>query len=357
MSADMDQLQGMQAKAKSMASAVAASLPEAIPWSKSYHLPTDLKNYARLRIVRVVAAGVVMLWCASVFGLFASATKVKISLPSLVDGDVLDRNSTERLPLIPPNIYQIFLGWEPDKAKDYSDNILSWIGKSPSYSYTLLDDEGAQSIVSKLAESSTHAHILPVFYAMGRRVMRVDFLRYLLLALEGGVYSDIDTELLKPVHDWVPKALQNSTRLIVGIEADHSPPIAGTTYETQFCQWTLAGAPGHPVLWRMVDKVLDTIRTRPFSAHSVDYSNDEVLGIGGPAGWTETIYEYLSDEAGEPVTWRNLTGMTEPKLFGDVLVLPIDGFASNVGHSGSHGDQAPGAMVKHHFKGSWRGGN
>jgi alpha 1,6-mannosyltransferase len=62
---------------------------------------------------------------------------------------------------------------------------------------------------------------------MSRRVLRADFLRYLLLAIEGGVYSDIDTELLKPIHEWEPDEFKSRTKLIVRLEADQSPPVAG----------------------------------------------------------------------------------------------------------------------------------
>ena len=98
---------------------------------------------------------------------------------------------------------------------------------------------------------------------MSRRVLRADFLRYLLLAIEGGVYSDIDTELLKPIYEWVPDEFKSRTKLIVGLEADQNPPVAGTTYPVQFCQWTLASAAGHPTMWTMVEHILDEVKKRP----------------------------------------------------------------------------------------------
>ena len=61
--------------------------------------------------------------------------------------------------------------------------------------------------------------------------------------------------------------------------------------------------------------------------------------------------EYLNTVAGAPMTWKNLTGMREPRLYGDVLVLPIDVFATGVPHSG-----ASEGVVKHQFAGAWRSG-
>jgi len=194
---------------------------------------------------------------------------------------------------------------------------------------------------------------------MSRRVLRADFLRYLLLAIEGGVYSDMDTEMLKPLYEWVPDEYKSRTKLIVGLEADQSPPVPGTTYEVQFCQWTLAGAAGHPVFWTMVERILEEVRKRPFESpmKSVDYSDDEVLDITGPAGWTEVVFEFLSKAAGEEIGWRNLTGIGRPRLYGDILVLPIDAFASGVPHSGAGSSGGEGALVRHQFQGLWRGGD
>jgi hypothetical protein len=91
--------------------------------------------------------------------------------------------------------------------------------------------------------------------------------------------------------------------------------------------------------------------------HDPSFLTDEdVLAITGPRGWTLTIYAALSAAAGSNITWHNLTGMREPRLFGDILVLPIDGFATGLPHSGSTLAGSPDAMVRHEFRGSWRGG-
>ena len=172
------------------------------------------------------------------------------------------------------------------------------------------------------------------------------------------MYSDIDTELLKPIYEWVPDEFKSRTKLIVGLEADQNPPVAGTTYPVQFCQWTLASAAGHPAMWTMVEHILEEVKKRPFQdpPADIEYSDNEVLDITGPAGWTEVVFEYLNTVAGGVVTWKNLTGMREPRLFGDVLVLPIDGFATGVPHSGASETPGEWSLVKHQFSGAWRNG-
>lgn len=103
----------------------------------------------------------------------------------------------------------------------------------------------------------------------------------------------------------------------------------------------------------MVDRILRTIKNRPFEANNIDVSDADVLKITGPAAWTEAIFDHLTQF--EDITWRNLTGMREPMLIGDVLVLPIDSFASGSPHSGSSAKGTNGAFVTHAFHGKWRG--
>lgn len=198
---------------------------------------------------------------------------------------------------------------------------------------------------------------------MSRTVVRADFLRFLVLAVAGGLYSDTDTTMLRPLSAWVPAGLDASrVRLIVGIEADARSDdalVGGTTYRVQLCQWTLAGARGHPAFWAMVDRVLAHMAGRMERKVQGGFSNWEVLDMGGPAGWSEVVYAHLSRQVGREVGWRDLTGLEAPVLFGDTLVLPVDGFATGVPHSGATFPQenyTEAAMVLHHFESGWKTG-
>ena len=81
-------------------------------------------------------------------------------------------------------------------------------------------------------------------------------------------------------------------------------------------------------------------------------TDEDVLDLTGPRGWTLTIFAALSTAAGANITWHNLTGMREPRLFGDILVLPIGRFATGIPHSGSALEGSPDACVRHGFIGS-----
>jgi hypothetical protein len=428
----------------------------------------------------LVAAVIFVLYIISPPSSSASSS----SLAALGVGQWPYYNPLTHLPHIPPSIYQIHLDFSPNQDASWNASALhenankmfSWVALSPSYAYTLLDTPAANAIITSLSSPSTlrahpeYARYVAAYNRLTRGVMRADFLRYLLLALDGGVYSDTDTELLRPIRDWVPDEYKNRTRLVVGVEGDSDPPVEGHLYQVQICQWTLASAKGHEAMWAMVERIVGGIEARlgdkdaagvvakreiaggPAYAHGMSgedigaaaekvaakvqesavekeeghvspsgdnndnhveahpendppssspssnessppsdesssnnpsHSSDElpasasdeleeepsepehdpssltdedVLAITGPRGWTLTIYAALSAAAGSNITWHNLTGMREPRLFGDILVLPIDGFATGLPHSGSTREGSPDAMVRHGFSGSWRGG-
>ncbi len=258
-----------------------------------------------------------------------------------------------RLPYIPPKLWQIYLGYS--SAKVAGNPIQSWMLSSPSHSYTIVDDDGAATLVSQLSKTPGYDDAQQIYDGMTRLVLRADFLRYLLLATQGGAYGDIDTEMIRPLHEWVPEEYKSKTKFIVGLESDQSPPVPNTVYEVQFCQWTLASAPGHPVLWKMLERIATRVRTRIASGNR-QYTDADVLSITGPVGWTEVIYDHLSTVTGSPMTWRNLTGMMAPRLYGDTLVLPINGFATGMPHSGASPDVVGDTMVLHRLSGSWKGG-
>lgn len=101
--------------------------------------------------------------------------------------------------------------------------------------------------------------IMDTYFALRNPGLKTDLLRYLILWIEGGVYSDLDTWAFKPVDDWVPEHMKTSGKrvgAVVGIEWDQLggdpwPAFDGgpsdLTHEVQFCQWTLGGAAGHPL--------------------------------------------------------------------------------------------------------------
>lgn len=165
----------------------------------------------------------------------------------------------------PRKIWQIFFN-PRDSTFEYphSTNLdilhdtRSWIGLNPGYQYKLMGIglESGDDFVIKHFSHYKYKSIMDTYFALRNPGLKTDLLRYLILWIEGGIYSDLDTWAFKPVDAWVPEYMKGQVGAIVGIEwdqlggdpwpaFDNGP--SDMTHEVQFCQWTLAGAAGHPL--------------------------------------------------------------------------------------------------------------
>jgi hypothetical protein len=62
------------------------------------------------------------------------------------------------------------------------------------------------------------------------------------------------------------------------------------------------------------------------------------------------VFEELFAAAEKHITWRDITDIQSPRLYDDILVLPIAVFGTRQRHSRSTVDEAEDALVKHQFK-------
>jgi len=128
----------------------------------------------------------------------------------------------------------------------------------------------------------------------------------------------------------------------------------------QLCQWTIAAAPGHPVFTKMAQRVQQSIaelsEAYRLPVSDLKPTSYEVMNSTGPAAWTDVVFEMLRGYDESLKDTKDLAFMTEPRLIGDILVLPVDGFGMGQMHSNSTNDGTvpEQALVKHLFKGGWR---
>ena len=88
----------------------------------------------------------------------------------------------------------------------------------------------------------------------------------MLLAAEGGIYSDLDTIALKPIKDWIPHDLKPATRGVIGpndfqlgdrqsSQGSSPPPNPKLFYQRAF-----AASKGHPLLIKAIEAVALALR-------------------------------------------------------------------------------------------------
>lgn len=128
----------------------------------------------------------------------------------------------------------------------------------------------------------------------------------------------------------------------------------------QFGQWTIAAAPGHRLFSNMVHRAIDSLRdivvAHNTTLNQLHPTSLEVMNSTGPAAWTDAVFEQILITDSNITDLGNLSGITDPRLYGDILVLPIDGFGMGQPHSNSTNDGTTpeAALIRHMFRGSWR---
>ncbi|KAF5093791.1 hypothetical protein D0Z03_002284 [Geotrichum reessii] len=252
---------------------------------------------------------------------------------------------------------------DPNFDERFKDRVRSWSDKNSGFVHEVMSDDISHAIIRHLYMNIPK--VIEAYESMPENILRADFFRYLILLARGGTYSDVDTEALKPVPNWIPDNIEpNSIGLIIGIEADPDREDWADWYarRIQFCQWTIQAKPGHPVLRDIVAKITEeTLKrknTRTLQLPSTKDRGSQIMDWTGPGIWTDSVFSYFNDKLKSglhyPVNWKNFTGLTEPKKVSDVMVLPITSFSPGVENMGSQSEDHPLAFVKHHFEGSWK---
>lgn len=231
---------------------------------------------------------------------------------------------------------------------------------SPPRRSTLVGQKGGDAFVRR--HYGSNRRIVEAYEKMPNVGMKSDLLRYLILGAVGGVYTDTDTVALQAIDRWVPAGLRDKVAVVVGLEFDRRDGNgwADILHWVQFCQWTIAAAPGHPVFLKMAARVLQSLDD--LSAHygvpfaDLRLTSAEVMNSTGPAAWTDVVFRQLQEYDPSLVEPKNLSYMTEPRLYGNILILPIDGFGMGQPHSNSTDDGTipEAALVRHRFSGGWR---
>lgn len=238
----------------------------------------------------------------------------------------------------------------------------TWTEAHPGHIHEVITDKVAALLVKHLYAKIPL--VLDAYNALPKPILKADFFRYLILYARGGVYSDIDTEAIKPVWEWVPETIPyGAYGLVIGIEADPDRDDWAAWYSRriQFCQWTIRSKPGHPGLQEAIVRITEeTLKLK--ASNKLFAETESIVEWTGPAMWTDAIYAYMNralDDSSDGrehhnISWNDFTGIKAAKRVGDVVVLPITGFSPGQGHMGSEDFDHPTACVKHDFEGTWK---
>lgn len=183
--------------------------------------------------------------------------------------------------------------------------------------------------------------------------LKADILRYLLLFAEGGIYCDLDVSCEAPISQWIPLKYKDDAAVVVGWEFDIG---WGDNIFRQFATWVIIAKPGSPHICMVVEDILqslrDTMREKNIPVEGLTLKMvGDVVDATGPRRFTRSILKSM-EEAFE-ATVQDIQKLLEPKLIGDVLVLPGYAFAASA-NTYDEAMEVPPPLVKHHYTGSWK---
>lgn len=229
-----------------------------------------------------------------------------------------------------------------------------WRVVNPQYQYERITHDNMETYVQKTFAQLSPG-IVDTFSNLTDHIMRADMLRYLVMLADGGVWADIDVLPHQPISEWIPPEFGNAVNLVIGIENDHNkrPIWPGLPYSVQLAQYSLLAKPNHPAIVTLVDQVCENLQAW-MGSHADRKSLttfEDVMMNTGPFVFTDVMMKYFKNVTGEEHTGDELNGLEEPKLIGDVLVLPKDRFGW-LPQENTHPKAY--ALVEHLFIGSWR---
>lgn len=255
----------------------------------------------------------------------------------------------------------------------YRDGESQWAWKNPGFVHELFNDDTSHTMIKYLYNSIPE--IIDAYESLPEVILRMDFFRYLILFARGGVYADIDTFPLQPIPNWIPENVSpNELGMIVSIEYDSNSAHwkQEAARRLQFGQFVIQAKPGHPILREIIAQItLNTLKKKRDLRESTGSlleplrltgnSNQKSLQIlkwTGGGIWTDVIMTYFNDyiksSIYQQITWKEFHELKIPKLVGDILILPISSFASDIEIPKDGKIENPLAFVKHYAAKIWK---
>lgn len=224
----------------------------------------------------------------------------------------------------------------------------TWMDLNPGYQYKLLTDDLIAGYVRDHFNAS-NSNIEETFFQAKDFVLQLDLIKYMVLWAEGGVYSDLDVSCVQPLSQWVPPQFIDKAGIVLGVQIEQKAGRNSNAKESfQLADWTMMSKPNQPFLWFLYQRLTETIKHLA-AKQIVPTSNSRPYNISDVTGrnaLTQAFLAYASSVTATKVTGNNFTKVAEPTLFGEILVLPVQAFAS----SRRHGKE----LVHHYEAGTWK---
>ena len=239
---------------------------------------------------------------------------------------------------IPKKIHQT---WKSKNIpENYKNLVDSWKNKHPSWEYNLYDDQDCINFIKNY-----HPNLLHGYLILKEPVMKADMFRYLILYQFGGLYTDLDTEALKPFDS----LLDGDYKMVIGIELDFDKtsfskmaPVYNDFYKKnnlnrQYIQYCFLSAPQNPIL---LEIAIEIARNADKQLHPIKQVNTIIKT--GPGIYSKIIQKYI--DKGYPVKVLDTKYLSGIESTIQHYLLGINNPSKD-------------SYVKHHEMASWRDKN
>jgi mannosyltransferase OCH1-like enzyme len=169
---------------------------------------------------------------------------------------------------IPKTIYQTFKSTQLSIVTRWHINRMR--RRNPEYDYRFYDDAG----IEKFIGDEYGSDVFKLYKRINIGAAKADFFRYAVLYKRGGVYLDIDSQMLAKLDAFVAA----DDRAIISLESNLS----------YYVQWALIYEPGHPFLAKTLEIVIANLSSNQFP-HDVHW-------MTGPGAYTSAIKECLKEQ-------------------------------------------------------------
>jgi alpha 1,6-mannosyltransferase len=242
--------------------------------------------------------------------------------------------------------------WYKLGPKGLNNDSHEWIEgcrqQNPSFQIEFLTDLSGDIYVKE--HFSKHPDIVSTYLAISVPILKADFLRYLILFADGGMWSDLDVSCEGiPIREWIPEQYRKEASIVVGWEFDVG---WWDNFERQFATWTIMAKPGSPHMWMVIRDIVKGLHDKA-SENNVALENltmemaGEVVDLTGPRRMTRSVFKSLN------MDYSNITGLQGPMLINDLLLMPGYSFANSTNNYPA--DQILGPLlVTHHYAGTWK---
>lgn len=132
----------------------------------------------------------------------------------------------------------------PEKLRGYSTK---WKETHGEYTHVLLDDDDLRNIVEQ-----TVPKYLGIYDSFTHNIERVDFARYALLYLKGGVYADMDTIPLKKITYFV-----EMNKIVLGTEPTEHNLLKIHGFDKLVCNAFMISPPGEKFWMNFMDYIIE----------------------------------------------------------------------------------------------------